>query len=235
MVVLIVDDEDDVRSAVALCLRNENYQLLEAACGRQAVDIINHAPPDLIVLDYMMPSMDGLDVLRTVRSNRATKHIPVLFLTATSSEEVITQCFDNGADSYIIKPFSAALLRMQIKCLLQHAAELKKVSAEINYYSLSLSAGKLTVAINNEQIPFTPKEIELLKYLLENQNQVLSRDMILDNVWGYSFDNTRTVDCHISRLREKLNACPEFVDALHSVRGRGYCLGTATAKESALE
>ena len=234
MTILIVDDEAAIRGAVRLSLQKDDYVLLEADSGQSALDIILRTPPDLVVLDYMMPGLDGLAVLEAIRSNNQTKSIPVLFLTASSDDDVITECFRSGADSYLTKPFSVALLRMQIAALLQHAVRIKNLTAEFSFHSLLLAPSKLAVSVSGTQITFTPKEIELLKYFLENQNQILTRDAILEHVWGYSFDNTRTVDCHVSRLREKLCECPEFVEALHSVRGSGYCLGVVPPHDKQL-
>lgn len=235
MTILIVDDETTVRDVVKLSLKKDGYVLLEADSGQSALDLINRTPPDLVVLDYMMPDVDGLAVLEAIRSNMHTKGIPVLFLTASSDDDVIIECFRSGADSYLTKPFSVALLRMQIAALLQHSAQMKNLTTEFNFHSLQLAPGKLSVSVSGMKIAFTPKEIELLKYFLENQNQILTRDAILENVWGYSFDSTRTVDCHVSRLREKLIGCPEFVEALHSVRGSGYCLGAIPSHDKQMD
>ena len=220
---LIVDDEIDIREAVKFCLRGD-YAILEADSGQAALVAATNDLPDLIILDYMLPELNGLQVLQKLRADVRTNQIPVLMLTVASDDDTINKCFAAGADGYVIKPFPCALLRRQIHGLLLHAAKTAAVFPALSYDSILLCAGKPTVAIDGISVNLTPKETELVKYFLENQDKTLSRGKIIADVWGYSFDETRTVDYHVSRLRDKLSGCPGFIESLVSVRGSGYCL-----------
>ena len=220
---LIVDDEIDIREAVKFCLRGD-YAILEADSGQAALVTATNDLPDLIILDYMLPELNGLQVLQRLRADVRTTQIPVLMLTVASDDDTINKCFAAGADGYVLKPFPSALLRRQIHALLLHAAKTTAVFPALTYDSILLCAGKPTVAVDGVSVNLTPKETELLKYFLENQNKTLSRGKIIADVWGYSFDETRTVDYHVSRLRDKLSGFPGFTESLVSVRGSGYCL-----------
>ena len=226
--ILIVDDEQDIRSSVKLCLRGEGYDFVEAANGREALAAVKHAAPALIILDCMMPVLDGLSALKEIRKEATGKLIPVIMLTALSDDVDIIKCFEAGADSYISKPFKFVHLQMQVKALLQRAASpeqtAKAVADTLVFYNLELKPAEYFVAIDGMPVELTPKEFDLLKFFLEQPNKLHSRDDILNHVWGYDFEETRTVDYHLSKLREKLARCPEFVGALTNVRGRGYRL-----------
>lgn len=229
-VVLIVDDEPDIRNSVKLALRGEGYTIVEAENGKAALTGIESCAPDLIILDYMMPELDGIGTLRALREHPRCKLTPIIMLTALSDDMAILRCFEAGADSYINKPFKFVHLQMQVKALLARArvtATATDASANddaLIFHSLVVKPASHTVTISGKSVDLTPKEYDLLKYLLSNPNKLLSRDDILDNVWGYDFAETRTVDYHLSKLREKLAACAEFSEALKNVRGRGYRL-----------
>ena len=225
---MIVDDEQDIRNSLKLCLRGEGYDFVEAANGREALVAVKRSTPALIILDCMMPVQDGLAALKEIRKEPAGKLIPVIMLTALSDDVDIIKCFEAGADSYISKPFKFVHLQMQVKALLQRAVSsestAKTAAATLVFYNLELRPAEYAVAIDGVPVELTPKEFDLLKFFLEQPNKLHSRDDILNHVWGYDFEETRTVDYHLSKLREKLVKCPEFVGALINVRGRGYRL-----------
>ncbi|MFA6075768.1 MAG: response regulator transcription factor [Negativicutes bacterium] len=226
--ILIVDDEQDIRNSVKLCLRGEGYDFVEANNGREALTAVKNSVPALIILDCMMPVLDGLSALKEIRKSANGKFIPVIMLTALSDDLDIMKCFEAGADSYINKPFKFVHLQMQVKALLQRAAKPEspadRVVHTLVFHNLELKPAEFSAAIDGVPVELTPKEFDLLKFFLEQPNKLHSRDDILNHVWGYDFEETRTVDYHLSKLREKLAKCPEFVGALVNVRGRGYRL-----------
>lgn len=178
--------------------------------------------PDLIILDVMLPKEDGLSILATLRADTTTKHIPIMMVTAKTSEMDKVRGLDTGADDYITKPFGIMELVSRVKALLRRTSTVDK-NATVSYGNVELSIEKHCVTVDNQVCELTYKEFELLRYLLENQGIVLSRDKIMERVWGFDYEGeTRTVDMHIKTLRQKLG---ESGSMIKTVRNVGYKVG----------
>ena len=214
--ILIVEDEIRIRFLIKDYLLKEDYNVFEAENGIEALDILKNNKLDLIVLDIMMPKMDGLTCLSKIREHST---IPVILLTAKSQEEDKLQGYEVGADDYMTKPFSPKVLVAKIKALLKRTREEVDSSTQ-DYNGLIINKLSHEVKINNKPLSLSPKEYELLIYLIDNESIALSRDNILDNVWGLDYyGDIRTVDTNIKRLREKLGDKSNYIV---TVRGSGY-------------
>ncbi len=214
--ILIVDDDRDIRNILRDILVSCGYQVEEAYNGKMALELIAIDQFDLILLDVMMPDMDGWSVLREIRSR---DYIPVIMLTARNLENDEVFGFELGADEYITKPFRKAILLARIKAVLKRNNQSEK-EYEYTIGALKIDTNAVYVSNNGEQVKLSSTEYELLVYLVVNAGVALSREQLLDKVWGIDyFGGTRTVDTHIKRLRKKLGPASEFI---HTVRGHGY-------------
>ncbi len=217
--VLVIDDEPIVREVVARYLRREGYVALEAGDGLAARDLIEHHAPALIVLDVMLPGIDGLELCRWIRARSAT---PIIMLTARGGEADRIVGLDLGADDYVTKPFSPRELVARVRSVLRRvpAAEPPR---RIEAGPLTIDAGTREVTLDGEEIRLTAKEFDLLWFLAGNPRLVFSRDQLMDRVWGYdaAFD-TGTVTVHVRRLREKIERDPSRPDHVQTVWGVGY-------------
>ena len=215
--ILIVDDEKEIRDLVEIYLKGEGYKTVKAGDGEEALYALRNDPEiDLIILDIMMPVMDGLTVLEKIRE---VSTIPVILLTAKGQEEDKLQGYDFGADDYITKPFSPKVLVAKVKALLKRTSE-KIDSSTQNFNGLVINKLSREVKIDENILSLSPKEYELLIYLASNEGIALSRDNILDNVWGIDYyGDIRTVDTNVKRLREKLGDKANYIV---TVRGSGY-------------
>ena len=221
--VLIVEDDRDIADLVARYLSQAGFATEVIASGRDALAAIAARPPDLLVLDLMLPQVDGLEICRAVRTNAKTNAIPIIMLTARAEESDRIVGLELGADDYIAKPFSPNELVARARALLRRAerATLPKI-VPINYGSIVVDPETHTVSSGGRAISLTAKEFLLLEYLLLHRGRVLSRDVLLTDVWGYRYTGgTRTVDVHVRRLREKL---PLLAEALVTVKQFGYKL-----------
>lgn len=216
--ILIVEDEIRMRKLLSDYFRRENYNILEAGDGTTAVDIFLANNIDLIILDIMIPNMDGFAVCEKVRSSSS---VPIILLTAKSEEEDKLLGFELGADEYVTKPFSPKVLVARVKTLLMRAeGTLGKPNSLENYSGLKINSLSREVFLEDKKINLSPKEYELLIYMSKNKNIALSRNSLLDNIWGYDYyGDLRTVDTHIKRLREKLK---DKSDLIKTIRGSGY-------------
>jgi len=220
--ILVVEDEKNIRELIKFNLKNAGYTVESAADGKLALEKLSEEI-DLIVLDLMLPEIDGMEVCRRVRANKQLRQIPIIMLTAKGEEVERILGLEMGADDYMTKPFSPRELVARIKAIFRRVKEFREDSEKIK--DEIIEAGKLKLDISRheviyaeEQIVLTPKEFELLRYLLINQGRVLSRDLLLEKIWGYEYaGDTRTVDVHIRRLRKKIEA-----DYIATVRGVGY-------------
>ncbi len=218
--ILIVDDEDDIRELIAVNLRREgDYKLLEAADGLEALRQAKSGRPDLIVLDLMLPEMDGLTVYRNLRDDPRTKSIPVIMLTARGRLEEKIAGLELGADDYMPKPFSPRELMLRVRNLLRRTnTNLGGSVVESGPFSLDKNALKLH--LDGDAIELTATEFKLLLSMIESPGITQERGDLLKKVWGYSdLIQTRTLDTHIKRLREKLG---EYGNSIETVRGIGY-------------
>jgi len=224
--VLIVEDEPDIRALVVHHLKREGYQVSAAASGEEALRQVQAAQPDLVLLDLMMPAMDGLEVCRRLRQDPATASLPIVMLTAKGDEVDRVLGLEIGADDYIVKPFSPKELLARIRAVLRRSGPAPG-AAPVKLGALVMDLGTHTVSVGGEALALTPKEFDLLRALVDARGRVLSREFLLDRVWGYSRASeieSRTVDVHVRRLRVKLG--PEGRRIL-TVKSVGYRLDTA--------
>ena len=219
--ILVVDDEPAVSGLLAYNLRKAGYEALVAGEGRQALKLAQEAHPDLILLDLMLPGMDGLDLCRELRKTSA---VPVIMLTARGEEIDRVVGLELGADDYVAKPFSVRELLARIKAVLRRAHPAGEEAALLHGPGgLEMDAETRSVTVAGVEIGLTRLEFDLLHLLLRNAGRVLTRERLLEQAWGYDYvGDTRAVDSAIKRLRAKLRAAAPQSDAIESVRGLGY-------------
>ena len=221
--ILVVEDDPDIAQLVARYLEKGGFEVERATNGRDAMQAIVDRPPDLLILDMMLPHLDGLEVCRRLRADAATAAVPVIMLTARAEESERIVGLEMGADDYLAKPFSPNELVARVRALLRrvHRAASPAATA-IDYGPIAIDTERHVVSIAGREVTLTAKEFLLLSYLLQHRGRVLSRDVLLTDVWGYRYTGgTRTVDVHVRRLREKL---PPLADALVTVKQFGYKL-----------
>lgn len=221
--IYFVEDDDNIRELVVYTLNSTGLEAKGFSTPQKFWTAMNEALPSLVLLDIMLPQEDGLSILQKIRGNKDTKKLPVIILTAKADEYDKVKGFDLGADDYVPKPFGMMELLARIKAVLRRTDSDKEKASEYTIGCLSVSPEKHKVKVNGERVLLTLKEFEMLCLLLENRGIVLSRDQILNRVWGYSFDGeSRTVDVHIRTLRQKLGVAGELIN---TVRGIGYTIG----------
>ena len=225
--ILIADDEPNQLELMSFNLSNAGYSIIKATNGKEAIELIENHSPDLIILDWMMPKMSGIDVCRTLRSRSETKQIPIIILSARSEDSDKSLGLDTGADDYISKPFSPKELISRVKALLRRARP-ALVNDMLQYNDLTLSLSEMKVTYKNNNVKLGPKEFKLLTLLMERPGHIFSRGKLLDLVWGHGvYVEERTVDVHMSRLRKALKtASDENLDPIRTVRDGGYGLFT---------
>jgi len=221
--VLVVEDDLDIAELVARYLEKAGYTATRVSSGRDALDAVRAKAPDLIVLDVMLPHVDGLEVCRLLRANEHTATIPIIMLTARAEESERIVGLEMGADDYLAKPFSPNELVARVRALLRRAQRHDAPSGRpLSLGAIVLDPDQHTVLLDGREVALTAKEFLLLAYLLQHRGRVLSRDVLLEQVWGYRYTGgTRTVDVHVRRLREKL---PPLTEALVTVKQFGYKL-----------
>lgn len=215
---LLVEDEPGIRKLIQMYLRDENFSILEAEDGEEAIRLFRAYKIDFVILDIMLPQVDGLRVCEYIRD---TSDVPIIMLTAKTQEEDKLRGFAYGTDEYVTKPFSPKILVARMKALLKRVEG--KVSKGTSIFAvegltLNYATGKLS--IDGQDVALTHKEFDLLVYFVQNRGVILSKDSILNSVWGYDYyGDPRTVDTHIKRLREKLGQRSTYIV---TIRGRGY-------------
>ncbi|MDZ4186139.1 MAG: response regulator transcription factor [Desulfuromonadales bacterium] len=220
--ILVVEDETDLAELIAFHLRQEGYQAEIAGNGRLGLEKALADPPDLAVLDLMLPEMLGSEVCRNLRKDPRTAALPVLMLTAKGEEIDRVVGFEVGADDYVVKPFSLRELLLRIKSLLRRSQPVMDNSGMLQFGPLSIDPQRHEVRVDNEVVMLTAIEYRLLTTLAERRGRLQSRDQLLTDVWGYNYvGDTRTVDTHVTRLRSKLGTGGELI---RTVRGFGYKL-----------
>jgi DNA-binding response OmpR family regulator len=225
--VLVVEDESSIASFVALYLKNAGYAVRSAATGNEALAQFQASTPALIVLDLMLPDIDGIEVCRRIRKS---SDVPILMLTARDEDVDKIIGLEVGADDYLTKPFNPRELVARVKSILRRASpERRQIeSKQLRHGQLLIDAGRREVKVGDEEIQLAPKEFDLLWELLDHRGLVLTRDQLLERVWGYTFaGDTRTVDVHVRQLRRKLGDASPIV----TVWGVGYKV--APAKDAA--
>ena len=225
--ILIADDEPNQLELMSFNLSNAGYSIIKATNGKEAIELIENHSPDLIILDWMMPKMSGIDVCRTLRSRSETKQIPIIILSARSEDSDKSLGLDTGADDYISKPFSPKELISRVKALLRRARP-ALVNDILQHNDLTLSLSEMKVTFKNNNVKLGPKEFKLLTLLMERPGHIFSRGKLLDMVWGHGvYVEERTVDVHMSRLRKALKtASDKNLDPIRTVRDGGYGLFT---------
>ncbi len=230
--VLVVEDERSLIETLDYSLRRQGYDVITAADGRKALEVARQQQPDLIVLDIMLPGLDGFEVCRILRQEM---NVPILMLTARTEEVDKVVGLEMGADDYLTKPFSMRELMARVKALLRRVRiDREEVAASVTMLPAVVTErmvfGDLVIDLSRREVAFRetvhhlkPKEFDLLVFLARNRGIVLSRDLILERVWGWEFDGgSRTVDVHVRWLREKIEADPSEPQRIVTVRGIGY-------------
>ena len=221
--ILIIEDERDILQLVKLYLEKEGYRTVTAATGTDGLDGAKQHKPDLIVLDLMLPEIDGLEVCKRLRSAPETAMLPIIMLTAKAEETDQVIGLELGADDYVTKPFSPKALVARVKALLRRVDRSRQGShTSYQYGKLSMDLDRHEVIVQGKDVPLTAKEFGLLEHLLRHPGRVLTREVLLNQVWGYDyFGTTRTVDVHVRRLKQKI---PLLDEAILSVKSLGYKL-----------
>jgi len=219
--VLIVDDDPDIQRLVSYNLSQAGFEVNLAASGRTALESIQKQPPDLIILDLMLPDVDGMEVCRTLRQRETSRSIPIIMLTARGEEIDRVIGFELGADDYVPKPFSPRELVLRVKSIFRRMREQR--SDMLRFGNIQLYPERRQCFVGNYPVSLTAKEFDLLHELMRASGNVLTREVLMDKVWGYHGEATsRTLDTHVRRLREKLGEEGLFVE---TVRGIGYRMG----------
>jgi two-component system, OmpR family, alkaline phosphatase synthesis response regulator PhoP len=218
--ILVVEDDHDIAALIAHYLEKAGHTVEHLASGAGVMPRLRAGGADLVVLDIMLPDVDGLDVCRAMRADPATSDVPVIMLTARGEESDRIAGLELGADDYVTKPFSPKELAARVNARLRRSAP--ATQEVLRYGTIAIDAGRHTVTDGEQDVRLTAKEFLLLQYLLRHRGRVLSRDLLLTDVWGYQYTGgTRTVDVHIRRLREKI---PALNDAIETVKQFGYKL-----------
>ena len=225
--IYIVEDDPSIQEIETIALKNSNYMVQAFDRASDFYARIEEIIPDLVLLDIMLPDEDGYRIVRKLRSNARTRRVPVIMITAKTTEMDMVKGLDDGADDYIRKPFSIMELLSRVKALLRRSND--KAPTQLRVGEISLDDERHTVLAGDKSIDLTLKEYELLRYLMLNEDIVLSRDSIMFNVWGVDFEGeSRTVDMHIKTLRQKLGP---WGKQIRTVRGVGYAINSESSGE----
>jgi len=221
--ILIVEDERDILQLVKLYLEKEGYRTVTATTGTEGLSSDKQDKPDLIVLDLMLPEIDGLEVCKRLRSAPETAMLPIIMLTAKAEESDQVIGLELGADDYVTKPFSPKALVARVKALFRRLDRSRHDNQTVYQYGkLAMDLSRHEVTVQGKDVPLTAKEFGLLEHLLRNPGRVLTREVLLNQVWGYDyFGTTRTVDVHVRMLKQKI---PLLDEAILSVKSLGYKL-----------
>ena len=223
--ILIVDDEELIRDLIKEYISLENLNADEAVDGREALKLFQQNNYALIILDVMMPKMDGWSVCREIRK---TSQVPIIMLTARGEEYDKLLAFELGVDDYIVKPFSPKELLARMKAIIRRSTAIGELGERFSIEGLTIEFDSRNVYVDHKQVNLTPKEYELLAFLARNNNRVFSREQLLDSVWGYDFiGDSRTIDTHVKMLRESLGIYRKFIV---TVWGTGYKFETGGNK-----
>jgi DNA-binding response OmpR family regulator len=218
--ILLVEDDDTLRKTLAYNLAQEDYTVIQTNDGAEALKLAREHTPDMIVLDVMLPSLDGLSVCRILRNE---SDVPIMMLTARGSEVDRIVGLEIGADDYVVKPFSLGEFLARVRAVLRRIPASRTVIDRLESGDLVLDLIARRVTRNNQELRMTHKEFDLLAALMRNQGAVLSRDLLLERVWGYDYSGqTKTVDVHVRWLREKIEDEPSQPQRIVTVRGVGY-------------
>lgn len=219
--VYIVEDDTSIRELETYALKNASFEVIGFTDGKDLMQTIKNRMPDIILLDIMLPNEDGLDILTNIRSSAEYCNIPVIMVTAKSSEIDAVKGLDMGADDYIMKPFGVMELVSRVKAVLRRIS--RSTKRVLKCRNIELDENRHTVLVDGNEVDLTYKEYEILKHLIKNKDIVLTRDRLMEIVWGYDFEQgNRTVDVHIQSLRKKLG---QAGDHIKTIRNVGYKIG----------
>ena len=221
--ILVVDDEEHIAELISYNLTSNGYKVITANNGNDAVKLAVEEKPNLILLDLMIPGKDGYDVCKDVRSNSEIRNTPIIMLTAKSEELDKILGLELGADDYITKPFSVRELLARVKAVLRRFSISEPESNVLVFGNLTADFDKREILVNDKKLDLTLKEFELLEILIRNKGKILTRDTLLDKIWGYEYiGETRTVDVHIRYLRKKIEVDDKNPKLIETIRGVGY-------------
>ena len=223
--ILVVDDDLNISRLEQLYLEKEGYEVKVAADGNEAIESFRKLPPDLVLLDVMLPGTDGYEVLKAIRKSGS---IPVIMVTAKGQTFDKVLCLELGADDYIVKPFDGKEMIARVKAVLRraHGSE-EEQAGDLTFPGLTVSLKEYDAHYEGKRLEMPPKELEVLYFLASHPNQVFTREQLLSQIWGFDFfGDSRTVDVHIKRLREKLADSEKYGWSLYTVRGVGYKFST---------
>jgi len=222
--ILIVEDEEDIAALIAHHMQGAGFNVMVAYNGAAAFKEIEKQLPDLVLLDLMLPDIDGTEVCKALRQRQATKDIPIIMVTAKAEEVDRIVGLELGADDYVVKPFNTRELVLRVKGILKRVKAPRDEQKLLKYGELSIDMDAHRVTLESREIELTLTEFKLLRELLLNRGRVRSREVLLNNVWGYTFEGyDRTVDTHVQRLRRKLK---DYGKIIETVRGIGYMIKT---------
>ncbi|MBC2578992.1 response regulator transcription factor [Clostridium sp. DJ247] len=220
--ILVVDDEEHIRELIKFNLENNGYRTVCSDNGLEALKVASLENPQLVLLDVMLPGMDGYDVCKEIRKNNNISSTPIIMITAKGEEFDRVLGLELGADDYITKPFSIRELIARVKAVLRRTA-IKPVDKSFNFGKITIDFEKHEILKNGTKIELTLKEFELLEILIKNKGRVMTRDFLLDKIWGYEYiGETRTVDVHIRHLRQKIEEDDKNPRYIETIRGIGY-------------
>lgn len=222
--IAIVEDEANIVELIKYNLDREGYKTISANNGRRGLELVRQELPDLVILDLMLPELDGLSVCKQLRSDPQTKLIPIIILTAKSEEADRVLGLEMGADDYVTKPFSPRELVARVRAVLRRSGSVDEEEPEvIENGVIRIDLRQHLVKVRGTEVELTPKEFDFLKLLLLNPGRAFTREFLLEHLWGYEyFGDTRTVDVHVRRLRQKIEDDPANPEYLETVRGVGY-------------
>ena len=221
--ILVVDDEEHIAELIRYNLESNGYKILSANNGIDAMKIVLEERPNLILLDLMIPGKDGYDVCKEIRSTKEVMNTPIIMLTAKREEIDKILGLELGADDYITKPFSVRELLARVKAVLRRFSIVESEENVLVFGDLTVDFEKREVLIKNNKLELTLKEFELLEILIRNKGKILTRDTLLDKIWGYEYiGETRTVDVHIRYLRKKIESDDKNPKFIETIRGVGY-------------
>lgn len=224
--ILIVDDEANIRELISFNLKNEGYKTITAADGLTALRLISEERPSLILLDLMLPGMNGYEVCKEVRKEKELSTTPIIMLSAKDAEFDKVLGLELGADDYMTKPFSVRELVARVKAVLRRTSPVSE-SRNLVFDNISIDFEKHEVKKDGTKVDLTLKEFELLEILIKNKGRVMTRDFLLDKVWGYEYmGETRTVDVHVRHLRQKIEEDDKNPKLIETIRGVGYRFNT---------
>lgn len=223
--ILVVDDEISISELIKFNLDKAGHEVTVTDNGNSALDLLEQHSYNLIVLDLMLPGVDGLEVCRKLKSNNKTAAIPIIMLTARNEEIDKIIGLELGADDYMTKPFSPRELVARVKAVLRRSVKDNQTEGELTVGLLKINFNNYEIFLGSSKLELTPKEYELLKLFMTNIGKAYSREQLLEKIWGYDYyGDTRTVDVHIRHLRAKLESEPKVAEAIETVRGVGYRL-----------